>query len=277
MHGRPAVRDTRVAIAAIGLFLVFTMAALSLSYLLSWRIEQQAVAINLAGRQRMLSQRMVKALLQIRADRAVGASHQAHLEELELAFELFDNTLRGFSVGHQTHGGSGEELFLPAVTVPGARDAVNGAVAIWEESRAQIAQAIVAGHEADDATMQSATEHSEANNLRLLDLMNELTTELERQAQQEAQRIRVYQATASLLALISFVCAFVLFRRRDAEILRAEEGLRKLSLAVEHSPATVVITDLQGTIEYVNPAFTAITGYTADEAVGQKGVYTSFR
>jgi len=271
------VRDTRVAIAAIGLFLVFTMAALSLSYLLSWRIEQQAVAINLAGRQRMLSQRMVKALLQIRADRAVGASHQAHLEELELAFELFDNTLRGFSVGHQTHGGSGEELFLPAVTVPGARDAVNGAVAIWEESRAQIAQAIVAGHEADDATMQSATEHSEANNLRLLDLMNELTTELERQAQQEAQRIRVYQATASLLALISFVCAFVLFRRRDAEILRAEEGLRKLSLAVEHSPATVVITDLQGTIEYVNPAFTAITGYTADEAVGQKGVYTSFR
>lgn len=51
--------------------------------------------------------------------------------------------------------------------------------------------------------------------------------------------------------------------------LRAEERVRKLERAVEQSPATVVITDTAGTIEYVNPKFTALTGYTAAEVVGQ--------
>ena len=50
---------------------------------------------------------------------------------------------------------------------------------------------------------------------------------------------------------------------------QAEEKIRKLSTAVEQSPSIVVITNTQGNIEYVNPKFTQITGYTAEEAVGQ--------
>ncbi|MDL2717067.1 MAG: PAS domain S-box protein [Acidobacteriota bacterium] len=45
--------------------------------------------------------------------------------------------------------------------------------------------------------------------------------------------------------------------------------LRKLGRAVEQSPASVLITDLEGRIEYVNPHFTKATGYTAEEALGQ--------
>ena len=45
--------------------------------------------------------------------------------------------------------------------------------------------------------------------------------------------------------------------------------LRKLSEAVEHSPVTVMITDKKGTIEYVNPSFSEVTGYSAKEAIGQ--------
>ena len=45
--------------------------------------------------------------------------------------------------------------------------------------------------------------------------------------------------------------------------------LRKLSEAVEHSPITVMITDKKGTIEYVNPSFSEVTGYSAKEAIGQ--------
>ena len=50
---------------------------------------------------------------------------------------------------------------------------------------------------------------------------------------------------------------------------KAEEELRKLSQATEASPASVVITALDGTIEYVNPKFTEVTGYTPEEAIGQ--------
>src|SRR5271168_2366811 len=41
----------------------------------------------------------------------------------------------------------------------------------------------------------------------------------------------------------------------------AQEWLRKLSLAVEQSADTVIITNREGIIEYVNPAFEALTGY----------------
>jgi PAS domain S-box-containing protein len=48
-----------------------------------------------------------------------------------------------------------------------------------------------------------------------------------------------------------------------------EEELRKLSHAVEQSPASVVITDKTGLIEYVNHKFTELTGYTLNEALGK--------
>jgi sigma-B regulation protein RsbU (phosphoserine phosphatase) len=50
---------------------------------------------------------------------------------------------------------------------------------------------------------------------------------------------------------------------------RAEEKLLTLSSAVEQSPSAVMITDLEGTIEYVNPSFTRLTGYTAEEIIGK--------
>lgn len=50
---------------------------------------------------------------------------------------------------------------------------------------------------------------------------------------------------------------------------KAEQQLRQLSRVVQQSPSTVVITDTKGNIQYVNPKFTAITGYTSEEAIGQ--------
>ncbi len=45
--------------------------------------------------------------------------------------------------------------------------------------------------------------------------------------------------------------------------------LKKLSSAVEQSPASVVITDLNGVIQYVNPKFTEVSGYIYNEAIGK--------
>jgi PAS domain S-box-containing protein len=56
---------------------------------------------------------------------------------------------------------------------------------------------------------------------------------------------------------------------RDITERKAQEAeFHKLLTAIEQSPSTIVITDTAGTIEYVNPAFTAHTGYTAKEAIG---------
>lgn len=51
--------------------------------------------------------------------------------------------------------------------------------------------------------------------------------------------------------------------------LEAEARLRMLSQAIEQSPASVIITDAEARIEYVNPRFTELTGYTLEEVRGK--------
>lgn len=53
------------------------------------------------------------------------------------------------------------------------------------------------------------------------------------------------------------------------DLQAARDEVSKLSLAIEQSPVSVVITDLNGNIEYVNPKFTDLTGYSIREVLGQ--------
>ncbi len=48
-----------------------------------------------------------------------------------------------------------------------------------------------------------------------------------------------------------------------------EESLGRLTQAVEQSSSSILITDQQGMIEYVNPMFSSVTGYSPEEAIGQ--------
>jgi len=48
-----------------------------------------------------------------------------------------------------------------------------------------------------------------------------------------------------------------------------DDELRKLSRAVEQSPVSIVITNVRGDIDYVNPKFTEITGYAREEVLGK--------
>jgi diguanylate cyclase (GGDEF)-like protein/PAS domain S-box-containing protein len=61
---------------------------------------------------------------------------------------------------------------------------------------------------------------------------------------------------------------FLLFKNRNMLKIQAKE-LTKLSQAVEQSPSSIVITDIDGKIEYVNEAFTKTTGYTKSEVMGK--------
>lgn len=62
---------------------------------------------------------------------------------------------------------------------------------------------------------------------------------------------------------------YVVFLRDVSTHRRTEGDLRKLFQAIEQSPSSVVITDVEGRIEYVNPKFSETTGYTYAEVVGK--------
>lgn len=50
---------------------------------------------------------------------------------------------------------------------------------------------------------------------------------------------------------------------------QTEEKITKLSRAIEQSPVSIVISDISGIIEYVNPKFSEVTGYSSDELIGK--------
>lgn len=69
-------------------------------------------------------------------------------------------------------------------------------------------------------------------------------------------------ATGEIIGIIGMV--------RDITARKqAEETLRKLYAAVEQSPTVVIITDRDGTIEFVNPRFCLASGYSSEEALGR--------
>lgn len=67
----------------------------------------------------------------------------------------------------------------------------------------------------------------------------------------------------TLLANIAIQFGVMIERRQ------AEENLRRLSGVIEQAPLSVIIINLERMIDYVNPRFCAVTGYTKDEVVGR--------
>ena len=82
----------------------------------------------------------------------------------------------------------------------------------------------------------------------------------------ERLELRIEERTAELLK------ANKLLQDEIAERRQKEERLRKFSHAIEQSPSSVIITDVKGNIEYVNPKFTRLTGYTPEEIIGKNPV-----
>jgi len=73
----------------------------------------------------------------------------------------------------------------------------------------------------------------------------------------------------NLLLEMGMDISFALNRFADeAEHEKMEKSLIQLSQAVEQSPNTIIITDLDANIEYTNSTFTKLTGYRPDEVIG---------
>ncbi len=86
-------------------------------------------------------------------------------------------------------------------------------------------------------------------------------------------RERFEKIAKMLFTLSNQLSAIAYKNMRQARFIserkQSEEQLNRLSTAIEQAHETIVITNVDATIQYVNPAFENITGYSSGEALGQ--------
>lgn len=91
----------------------------------------------------------------------------------------------------------------------------------------------------------------------------------------EGKEMYVSASSAPIKDIEDNLIGVVVVFRDITRIKQSEDELRKLSMVVEQSPSLVLVADAEGHVEYANPKFLEVTGYTIEE-VKEKG-FTGFR
>jgi len=226
------IGSPRRLITAIVLFVALDLSVLVINLWLAERLAQDAVAINLAGRQRMLSQQTTKALLLARSATSPEAVSIAE-QELQAAFGLFDRTLTAFAEGGETQGGDNESVSLQRVEADAAR-IVGKARAIVAPFKALLAHERQAGLP-DAAHYAAAADYMVRNNREILSLMNRLTSALEHDSVSRARTLRAIQTGAFALALINFLTIVFGMLHQFRQVETDSQRWRELA---RHDPLT---------------------------------------
>jgi signal transduction histidine kinase len=215
---------------AIALFLIFDLGVLVLNFYTSYQIADDASAINMAGRQRMLSQRITKSLLSVEVDTRADLATGKTLDELKVAAGLFGDTLGAFKNGGSVMGGSDKPVTIKKIATPEGASILAEAQALWEPLRTSI-QLIVQG-QTDTAILAQTVAYARTNNVKLLTLMNGLTTHLENLAKDKTDKLRMIQTIGIGLALFNFALVLFHFIRKlkagDLAIEAAQKENREI-------------------------------------------------
>lgn len=123
------------------IFIVMDITILGLNIWISIEIDKYATAINIAGRQRMLSQRITKEILSIDHPQIQISGHPLeNLVELERSYLLFDQTLLALQRGGVVLGTEGTPVRLYALGCDEARNILKQALTIWNPLKLQLSK-----------------------------------------------------------------------------------------------------------------------------------------
>lgn len=200
---------------SIILFLLCDICLLGLNFRITKDVSEDALIINLAGRQRMLSQQMSKVIFQINSEQITSTATMKLVDEFQPIFRLFNRTLDAFNDGGITQDAELNPVRIRPLTAPKASE-------ILQQTRALLHRIHVANHVIleQGITIDSylALRHVLASsNDELLSLMNRLTVLIENSSHQQVSQLRALQLFAFVLALINFAIIVYLFRKANKQ------------------------------------------------------------
>jgi len=187
------------------------------------------VAINLAGRQRMLSQQTTKALL-LTTRPTQGEDVLRSRQETDDAFGLFEQTIKAFAEGGEARGSDGTVAYLQAVQGESAH-----IVATARDLIAPLSALLAATRDAPDSDRGPAAAYMVSHNQEILALMNRLTTALEHDSVRRTRDLRLIQTGAFALAMVNFLLIVFGMLRRHRSM---EEDSQRWRAMARHDPLT---------------------------------------
>jgi diguanylate cyclase (GGDEF)-like protein/PAS domain S-box-containing protein len=236
-----------------------------------------AATVNVAGKLRILSQKIAVETMSLSVEQGSGVA------EIERSMRTFDVVLQALIHGGTVFGIDIQKLRPPhdellkilELNWGGYRQGVQKALAILALPASGTAEK-TATHQWVGGDAARMLGHTEA-------LIDSIVDEHQAAQRQVMTALYALLFVDALILLLGFVArqAFngwtqrlanliVRIKRDKQNLKQAKADFRMASLVYQNSSEAMVVTDPEGVIVNVNPAFSAITGYSANEALGAK-------
>ena len=286
----PGRRLRKLYVCALGTIALILVAGQVLVQRSLGALEADGRVINVAGRQRMLSQQLTKEALALLA----ANLHADSSGDLAQRAGRLEKTLALWTISHHGLQQGDAAMGLPGGNPPAVAARFAG---IEPHFRAMVAAAgEVIQHCRSDAApdapaLRRAADALLAQNEPFLVGMNDIVFAYEAAARQKILRLKMIEAVLAGGILLVLAAEMLLVfdpavrmlngqwanlsemadrTRIDRAVLATQSETKKLALVASSTDNAVVITDADGRIEWVNEGFTRVTEYSLDEVKGKK-------
>ncbi|MDO8319606.1 PAS domain S-box protein [Rhodoferax sp.] len=263
--------------------LLVTLALLSLNLIDYWGQHGQDIQTNMMGRQRMLTERIHRLLLQLDQANTGDATKPQRLLELDQAVKLFNDTLLGFAQGGGTQTSKGTAVLLSADPDPVSQANLQRTLNLWQPFASLLASI---NHNGQPEPEQVALALAFANRYSdsLLDLTEDLITQ---HTQTEAAPVdRLFWIDALACALMLALLAWAAWLKRKIEVQQQTDiaalnshlstkasavkaTKQQLTELLQSSPDLVFEKDQHGIYTQCNLPFAHYLGLTQEQIVGK--------
>jgi diguanylate cyclase (GGDEF)-like protein/PAS domain S-box-containing protein len=225
------VKNYKLIILPLVVVVILDLSLLIMNYLISAELEVVSEQINIAGRQRMLSQKIMKDLALIDFKLRRDESYSEHKQELQESVHLFDQTLKAFLNGGEATSASGISIHVDRQSGKTIRATLEQATRLWEPICYNLNKIIDNGiypKEIDDLIINL----SEAN-ASLLGLVNDITNQFETKAKQKTYLLRALQTLVVIMILAAFTIATLRLIRRERYYNKLMENSADILLGID--------------------------------------------
>ncbi len=210
----------------LSIFAIISTSAIIYSFINIKDQKFDALLINLAGRQRALSQIMTKGVLGLYktvmepSAEDFDARKASYIKMTLKAKELFDTTLNSFIKGGVTKDGVGKSIYIPKVEDPAIQTELKKAKTRWDRFKAHVERVIKLADTPGEPKFLASVKYIENTNKKIFADMNKLTFHLQELSDRKVAFFKQILASAIALNFITLGVIIYLVHRMIIRRLR---------------------------------------------------------